>query len=279
MYHKLNHNKINTNINTYHNKMNIYSQIVKLVNEDKIGYNIHGLICDELYANIYNLLSIVKDSYHGQVWHLEDVMSKRKLTPPTYKGSWNEYNDDIRQILIQNDIEIFTQLFIDYHKIINTKNYAKLDITNRDPSNIIYTIWIAIRDLKCDKLTETIKRPDNSKPTLFIKDYEKTFNLYLDIENNLKELNYFEIEEIFSVWDYPSLTTTIDEMINGIMNHLSQIFTAIVSKYIQRNFKTTIDFSSQLSRIKKITEKINTHKMEIEKLEEEKKELLKELKV
>ena len=116
--------------------MSTYQQIVKLIKEGKIGYNIRDIKPDELYANIYHLLSIIKDSYGGQVWYLEDLISKRKLKVPKYEGLWNEYNNDMRDILIQNDIEIITKVFIDINKII--KNDIKNDVYKNEKIKITY---------------------------------------------------------------------------------------------------------------------------------------------
>jgi hypothetical protein len=258
--------------------MSIYENILTLAKDSKIGCNIKesSLKCDELYRNIYYLILLIKDSYKGTaVYYLEDLITKRNLTLKPNCKSWGQYNFNVVNILIQNDIKILTEIFINHYKNSVIKPLHKI-------VHIIDSIYNSIRELKCDILTTTMDKKFTKQlqfqPKTYIKDYQNTFNMYMYIEDNLKNLDHIAIEEILKIWDYPKLSESKNDMINKIMKHLSQIFSAVVSSDIENNFiEMEPGVSEQLQQIRKIQDKINIHKNKIDKLEKEKESLLNDI--
>jgi hypothetical protein len=266
--------------------MSIYENILTLAKDSKIGCNIKesSLKCDELYRNIYYLILLIKDSYKGNtLYYLEDLITQRKLHKPNCK-SRGQYdfvnhvvNRNVVNILIQHDIKILTKIFVNHYK-------QHLKITPTKTITIIETIYDTIKELGCDILTNVLRGKNtntlHSPPQshIHIKDYQNTFNMYMYIEDNLTELNNIDIEEILRIWDYPKLSESKNDMINKIMKHLSQIFSAVVSSDIASNFiEMDTDVSEHLQQIRKIHDKINIHKNKIDKLEKEKESLLNEI--
>ena len=268
-------NKANILINL--RSMSIYEKILTLAKYSKIGCNLKesSLKCDELYRNIYYLILLIKESYKGTaVYYLEELITKRKLHKPNCK-SWGQYNFKVVNILIQNDIEILTEIFINHYKNSVVKPLHNI-------VHIIDSIYNSIRELKCDILTTAMDKKFTKQlqfqSKIYIKDYQNTFNMYMYIEDNLKELDHIAIEEILKIWDYPKLSESKNDMINKIMKHLSQIFSAVVSSDIDKCFsEIEPGVSEHLQQLRKIQDEINIHKNKIYKLEKEKENILYEI--